>query len=198
MSRLASACGPRIRSGSLAKLTAMRCASSLVSPCSLLGGTVHRHSRNSRARNVARCALSHAAARSPTSATLAVMRRLIARERRASRYRQAAGICPRPAKSAIGQTPKLCRGSHPTSQRIGRFSIRLLGTEADMSTSTSAASSRAHGPSHWGQLNHVLGEWWQHLRSRSELESLDDSMLRDIGLSRREVGFDVSKHIWTN
>jgi len=61
-----------------------------------------------------------------------------------------------------------------------------------MSTSTSAAPSRAHGPSHWGQLNHVLGEWWQHLRSRSELESLDDSMLRDIGLSRREVGFDVS------
>jgi uncharacterized protein YjiS (DUF1127 family) len=50
-----------------------------------------------------------------------------------------------------------------------------------MSTSTSAAPSGAHGPSHWGQLNHVLGEWWQHLRSRSELESLDDSMLRDIG-----------------
>jgi uncharacterized protein YjiS (DUF1127 family) len=73
----------------------------------------------------------------------------------------------------------------------------LLGTEADVSTSTIAAPSQAHGPSHWGQLNHVLGEWWQHLRSRSELESLDDSMLRDIGLSRREVGFDVSKHIWT-
>jgi uncharacterized protein YjiS (DUF1127 family) len=54
-----------------------------------------------------------------------------------------------------------------------------------MSTSTSAASSRAHGPSHWGQLNHVLGEWWQRHRLRSELESLDDSMLRDIGLSRR-------------
>ena len=65
-------------------------------------------------------------------------------------------------------------------------------------TSTSAAPSRAHGPSHWGQLNHVLGEWWQNLRLRSELESLDDSMLRDIGLSRREVGFDVPKHICTN
>jgi uncharacterized protein YjiS (DUF1127 family) len=63
-----------------------------------------------------------------------------------------------------------------------------------MSTSNSAAPSRAH----WGQLNHILGEWWQDLRSRSELESLDDSMLRDIGLSRREVGFGVSKQIWTN
>jgi uncharacterized protein YjiS (DUF1127 family) len=91
-------------------------------------------------------------------------------------------------RSAIGQTPKLCRGSHLTCQMIGTPSRGLLGTEADMSTSASAASSRAHGPSHWGQLNHVLGEWWQHLRSRSELESLDDSMLRDIGLSRREVG----------
>jgi uncharacterized protein YjiS (DUF1127 family) len=67
-----------------------------------------------------------------------------------------------------------------------------------MSSSNSAAPSRAHWSSHWGQLNHILGEWWQDLRLRSELESLDDSMLRDIGLSRREVEFDVSKHIWTN
>jgi uncharacterized protein YjiS (DUF1127 family) len=67
-----------------------------------------------------------------------------------------------------------------------------------MSTSTSAASSRVYGPSHWDQLNHVLGEWWQHLRSRHELESLDESMLRDIGLSRGEAGFEASKHIfWT-
>ena len=66
-----------------------------------------------------------------------------------------------------------------------------------MSTSSSAAPSRVHVPSHWGLLNHILGEWWQDLRLRSELES-DDSMLRDIGLSRRAVGFDVSKHIWTN
>ena len=40
-----------------------------------------------------------------------------------------------------------------------------------MSTTASPASSRAHGSFHLGQLNHVLGEWWQHLRSRSELES---------------------------
>ena len=63
-----------------------------------------------------------------------------------------------------------------------------------MSTSTDAASPRAH--CHWGQLNHVLGEWWQHLRSRNELESLDDSILRDIGLSRREDV--ISKHVWTH
>jgi uncharacterized protein YjiS (DUF1127 family) len=67
-----------------------------------------------------------------------------------------------------------------------------------MRTSTSSVSSQAHRASHWGQLNHVLSEWWQHLRSRHELESLDDSMLRDIGLSRGEVGCEASKHIWMN
>jgi len=50
----------------------------------------------------------------------------------------------------------------------------------------------------WGQLNNVLGEWWQQLHSRNELETLDDSMLRDIGLSRPKLGFYLSKHIWTN
>ena len=44
-------------------------------------------------------------------------------------------------------------------------------------------------------LTHVLGEWWQHLRSRHELESLPESMLRDIGLSRGEAGFEASKYI---
>jgi uncharacterized protein YjiS (DUF1127 family) len=74
----------------------------------------------------------------------------------------------------------------------------IIGMEADMSTGTSDASSRVQGPSHWDQLNDVLGEWWQHLRSRNELESLDASMLRDIGSSRGEAGFEASKRIfWT-
>jgi uncharacterized protein YjiS (DUF1127 family) len=30
------------------------------------------------------------------------------------------------------------------------------------------------------------------------LESLDDSLLRDIGLSRGEAGFKASTHIWIN
>jgi uncharacterized protein YjiS (DUF1127 family) len=33
---------------------------------------------------------------------------------------------------------------------------------------------------------------------RNELESLDDSMLRDIGLSRREAGFEALTQIWMN
>ena len=67
-----------------------------------------------------------------------------------------------------------------------------------MSTSASAASSQAHGPSHWGQLNHVLGEWWQHLRSRSELESLDDPCCAISACRAAKSEFDAAKHIWTN
>jgi uncharacterized protein YjiS (DUF1127 family) len=72
-----------------------------------------------------------------------------------------------------------------------------LGMEAAMSISTDAASFRARS-SRWGELNHVFGDWRQRLRSRYELESLDDSLLRDIGLSRGEAGFEASKPFWMN
>jgi uncharacterized protein YjiS (DUF1127 family) len=49
-----------------------------------------------------------------------------------------------------------------------------------------------------GGLNQVLTDWWQQLRSRHELESLDDTILRDIGLSRREERFEQSKPFWMN
>ena len=56
----------------------------------------------------------------------------------------------------------------------------------------------AHRSSPWGQLNLLLDEWWQRSRSRNGLESLDDAMLRDVGLSHREAGFDASKPFWAN
>jgi hypothetical protein len=31
------------------------------------------------------------------------------------------------------------------------------------------------------EVNHGLAEWWQRLRLRHDLESLDDFILRDIG-----------------
>jgi uncharacterized protein YjiS (DUF1127 family) len=40
--------------------------------------------------------------------------------------------------------------------------------------------------------------WWQRLRSRHDLESLDDFILRDIGLSRGESRLGVSKQFWFN
>jgi uncharacterized protein YjiS (DUF1127 family) len=49
-----------------------------------------------------------------------------------------------------------------------------------------------------GGLNQVLSDRWHQLRSRHELESLDDTILRDIGLSRRQERFEQSKPIWMN
>jgi uncharacterized protein YjiS (DUF1127 family) len=48
------------------------------------------------------------------------------------------------------------------------------------------------------EVSHVLGEWWQRLRSPHDLESLDDFILRDIRLSRGEPRFGVSKQFWFN
>ena len=48
------------------------------------------------------------------------------------------------------------------------------------------------------EVNHVLEKWWQRLRSPHDLESLDAFNLRDIGLSRGEPRFGVSKQFWFN
>ena len=60
------------------------------------------------------------------------------------------------------------------------------------------AGSYSHGSHRWDELSHVLSEWWQRQRSLHELETLDDAILRDIGLSRSELGFEASKPFWLN
>ena len=67
-----------------------------------------------------------------------------------------------------------------------------------MSISTDAGPFRAQRSSRWGELDRVIVEWWQHLRSRRELESLDDSILRDIGLVPGEERFEASRPFWMN
>jgi uncharacterized protein YjiS (DUF1127 family) len=77
---------------------------------------------------------------------------------------------------------------------IEQVSIRAIGeVEAAMNISTNDVQCARRGG-----LNQVLTDWWQQLRSRHELESLDDTILRDIGLSRREERFEQSKPFWMN
>ena len=72
--------------------------------------------------------------------------------------------------------------------------IGQLGeVEAAMNISTDGSECTRRGG-----LNQVLTDWWQQLRSRHELEGLDDTILRDIGLSRREERFEQSKPFWMN
>jgi len=51
--------------------------------------------------------------------------------------------------------------------------------EAAMNTSTYGGECAGRGG-----LSHLLTDWLQQLRSRHELEGLDDTLLRDIGLTR--------------
>jgi uncharacterized protein YjiS (DUF1127 family) len=77
---------------------------------------------------------------------------------------------------------------------IEQTASRVIGElEAAMNISTHDVQ-RAHR----GGLNQVLADWWQQVRSRHELESLDDTILRDIGLSRRAERFEPSKPFWVN
>ncbi len=64
--------------------------------------------------------------------------------------------------------------------------------------SISTTPFREHRSLHWDELHQVVLEWRQWHRARHELESLDDSLLRDIGLSRGESGFEASKPFWRN
>jgi|SRR5580704_1512668 uncharacterized protein YjiS (DUF1127 family) len=87
-----------------------------------------------------------------------------------------------------------CAGDH----------IRLLGDRGgchwDIGELEAAMNISTHDVqrAHRGGLNQVLANWWQQLRSRHELESLDDTILRDIGLSRRAERFESSKPFWVN
>jgi uncharacterized protein YjiS (DUF1127 family) len=95
---------------------------------------------------------------------------------------------------AVWETSKLCRRSHPTfpgSSIIPPAALKEVEAAMNISTDGGQCGRR-------GGLNQVLTDWWQQLRSRHELESLDDTILRDIGLSRREERFEQSKPFWMN
>ena len=64
---------------------------------------------------------------------------------------------------------------------------------------TEEAMNRTIRPSRlvqWDQVRHFARECWRRSRSRHELATLDDTLLRDIGLSRNTAGFETSKPFW--
>jgi uncharacterized protein YjiS (DUF1127 family) len=48
----------------------------------------------------------------------------------------------------------------------------------------------------FGRAVAVLREWRQRSRERAQLASLDDRMLRDIGVSRGDVLQEINKPFW--
>jgi uncharacterized protein YjiS (DUF1127 family) len=70
--------------------------------------------------------------------------------------------------------------------------------EGDMTVNTGSSLDQTYGCSERGHLNQAVSEWWwNRLRLRRELESLDDTMLRDIGLYC-EVQPEARKPFWMN
>jgi uncharacterized protein YjiS (DUF1127 family) len=56
----------------------------------------------------------------------------------------------------------------------------------------SISTSCPYRSSRWGQLKRHFAEWRNSARSRHELMNLSDRCLHDIGLSRRDAGFEAS------
>jgi uncharacterized protein YjiS (DUF1127 family) len=48
----------------------------------------------------------------------------------------------------------------------------------------------------WERMLSVVLEWQERMRQRHALESLDDRLLRDIGLTRAEVDRELQKSFW--
>jgi uncharacterized protein YjiS (DUF1127 family) len=70
--------------------------------------------------------------------------------------------------------------------------------EAAMKISTEATFSLIDQPVGWSGLNHAFSDWWHAQRLRHELESLDDCILRDMGLDPGEHRIETSKPFWMN
>jgi uncharacterized protein YjiS (DUF1127 family) len=65
--------------------------------------------------------------------------------------------------------------------------------------STMSLNLTAIGPSvvsRWTQLKQTVAEWRRRVRSRSELADLNESDLKDSGLSRSMAEFEASKPFW--
>ena len=55
---------------------------------------------------------------------------------------------------------------------------------------------RSHRVLRWSQVKRNLAEWHRRAQSRSELATLSDRCLQDIGLSRCAADFEAFKPFW--
>ena len=48
----------------------------------------------------------------------------------------------------------------------------------------------------WNELQKLFTVWWQRIRSRCELERLDERDLADMGLTRPDLFNEIQKPFW--
>ena len=64
-----------------------------------------------------------------------------------------------------------------------------------MSTTTTTYV-RTHRMFNWDKVKQRIAEWQHRSRSRQELESLSDSTVRDIGITRWDVHRESHERFW--
>jgi uncharacterized protein YjiS (DUF1127 family) len=65
-----------------------------------------------------------------------------------------------------------------------------------MSTMNLSASTISYRRPRWSQIRTLIGLWCRRSYTRHELRHLDESSLRDIGLTRDEADFEAAKLFW--
>jgi uncharacterized protein YjiS (DUF1127 family) len=68
--------------------------------------------------------------------------------------------------------------------------------EQPMSAMNLSASAGRYRRFRWSEAKTLIGRWSQRIYSRYELMHLDESSLRDIGLTRGEADFEAAKPFW--
>jgi uncharacterized protein YjiS (DUF1127 family) len=68
--------------------------------------------------------------------------------------------------------------------------------ERPMSTMNLSASVLGYYRSRSSEIKTLIGLWGRRSYTRHELRHLDESSLRDIGLTRDEADFEAAKPFW--
>jgi uncharacterized protein YjiS (DUF1127 family) len=55
---------------------------------------------------------------------------------------------------------------------------------------------QTHSGLRWSDIKRQFTDWQHNVRSRSELESLDDRCLQDIGISRGTTDLEAANPFW--
>jgi uncharacterized protein YjiS (DUF1127 family) len=76
--------------------------------------------------------------------------------------------------------------------------IRTLTSKCTVAGSIRSTLPRRRGPVGAAVLlvADLLSTWYLRARERRHLKMLDDHMLKDIGVTRADVEFEVQKHFW--
>ena len=73
-----------------------------------------------------------------------------------------------------------------------------LTSKCSLAGAAGTAPPRRTGPAAAGVvfLLELFSTWFQRARERRALHTLDEGMLKDIGVTRADVEFEAHKHFW--